>query len=126
MPLSDLRHEKFQCSYYLLAQQGWPAISIDDLADFYVLLVQRIISDDPPADGFDGYYFPIAHDIDWWEVMDAFSQALYSRGLVDQPKSVPATSTEEATARLGFPVTLASILFKSKYVLFLFHPFPKS
>ncbi len=60
---------------------------ISDLTAYYGLIVEKIIGKAAISSGEKGYYFPIAHDIDWWETLDLLAVALHARGLVNDSRT---------------------------------------
>lgn len=55
---------------------------VSDLTNYYELIVSKILKKETIPSGETGYYFPVAHDIDWWETLDQLAIALHARGLV--------------------------------------------
>ncbi|KAI4863797.1 NAD(P)-binding protein [Hypoxylon rubiginosum] len=80
-----------------------PAVHISDLVAFYALLIEKILQKENIPKGEDGYYFVIAHRAPWWAIMQRLAEALYARGLVDEPKTQIWPSYDVAAESLGFP-----------------------
>ncbi|KAH8690119.1 hypothetical protein BGW36DRAFT_433072 [Talaromyces proteolyticus] len=80
-----------------------PAVHISDLAELYVILVEKILQEEDIPMTETGYYFAMAHRAPWWQIMDGIANALYARGLVPEPKVHIWPSDEMAAEYLGFP-----------------------
>ncbi|CAH0040236.1 unnamed protein product [Clonostachys rhizophaga] len=81
-----------------------PAIHVADLADLYVVLVEKILQGQSIPNGKNGYYFGFAHRLPWWKTMERIAAGLHARGLVAEPKAQVWPSWEEAAAQLKWPV----------------------
>lgn len=78
-------------------------VHIDDLKDLYVLLVNKIVNQEPIAADNDRYFFVVAHREHWWKVMDKIAKNLHARGLVTEPIPKIWPNYDIAAESLGFP-----------------------
>ncbi|SCV47291.1 uncharacterized protein FFB14_09740 [Fusarium fujikuroi] len=78
-------------------------VHISDLTDLYILILNKILKEEPIAVGTDRYFFSIAHRISWWKIMDKITEGLYARGLVDEPIPKIWPNYDVAADALGFP-----------------------
>ncbi|VTT66164.1 unnamed protein product [Fusarium fujikuroi] len=78
-------------------------VHISDLTDLYILILNKILKEEPIAVGTDRYFFSIAHRISWWKIMDKITEGLYARGLVDEPTPKIWPNYDVAADALGFP-----------------------
>ncbi|KAF2117978.1 hypothetical protein BDV96DRAFT_611553 [Lophiotrema nucula] len=84
--------------------EGKPhAVHISDLAEFYALLVERVLLDEDIPSGEEGYYFTTVHGTQWWAIMQKLAEGLHKRGLVAEPKVEIWPSDDVAAEWLGFP-----------------------
>lgn len=94
-------------------------VHVNDLAEFYTLLVHKILSGSASTAEIEGYFFPIAHEVDMWDTADAFAKALHAKGLVNEPKAVEWPSDEVAAKDLGMPAEFIPLLLHPQYVMLL-------
>lgn len=87
----------------LTIQQSPPTLHMSDLAELYVLLVEKILQGESVPNGESGYYFAMAHRAPWGKVMDGLAKSLYTRGLITDPKVKIWPSDDVASEELGFP-----------------------
>ncbi|KAI1177613.1 NAD(P)-binding protein [Nemania sp. FL0916] len=87
------------------------AVHISDIAEYYVLLLAKILQGEKIPSGENGYYFAVAHRAGWWEVVQGLADALYARGLVDTPKVEVWPSDEMAAKTLGFPRQFIRLMY---------------
>jgi hypothetical protein len=73
------------------------------LVALYAILTEKILQRIPIPSGKDGYYFALAHTVNWWDIMEGLAKALYARGLVEEPKTKLWPSDDVAADYLGFP-----------------------
>ncbi|KAF5624583.1 hypothetical protein F52700_9752 [Fusarium sp. NRRL 52700] len=78
-------------------------VYISDLTDLYILILNKILKEEPIAVGNDRYFFSVAHRISWWKIMDKIAEGLYARGLVDDPSPKIWPNYDVAADALGFP-----------------------
>ncbi|KAF4490467.1 hypothetical protein FAGAP_10764 [Fusarium agapanthi] len=78
-------------------------VHISDLTDLYILILHKILKEEPIAVGTDRYFFSVAHRISWWKIMDKIAEGLYGRGLVDEPTPKIWPNYDVAADALGFP-----------------------
>ncbi|KAJ4258151.1 hypothetical protein NW762_008292 [Fusarium torreyae] len=76
---------------------------ISDLTALYVLLLSKILKQEPLPFSKDRYFFPVAHRAPWWAVMDRIAKALYARGLVTDSTPQIWENYDIAADNLGFP-----------------------
>ncbi|KAF8859153.1 NAD(P)-binding protein [Acephala macrosclerotiorum] len=88
-------------------------VHISDLVTFYRELVERILQKKSLPSGELGYYFPLAHDMNWWAALDHIAMALYARGLVNDPKARIWPSDAVAAESLHCPMQFLHILYNS-------------
>lgn len=62
-------------------------VHISDLTAIYGRMVEKILRKETLPNGTEGYYFALAHDLFWWEVLDQLAVALNARGLVTESKT---------------------------------------
>ena len=79
----------------------------------YGQLIEKILQKEEPPSGEEGYYFALAHDLTWWEVLDQMALALNSRDLVTDPKTQIWPSDAAAAEALGVPVQFVQLLWNS-------------
>jgi hypothetical protein len=89
-------------------------VHIDDLKDLYVLLVSKIMNQEPIAVDNDRYFFGVAHREHWWKVMDRIAKGLYTRGLVTEPTPKVWSNYDMAAESLGFPRKFIAAMCMSK------------
>ncbi|KAF5702473.1 hypothetical protein FMUND_13473 [Fusarium mundagurra] len=78
-------------------------VHISDLTDLYILILTKILKEEPIAVGTERYFFSVAHRISWWKIMDKIAEGLYARGLVDEPSPKIWPDYDVAADALGFP-----------------------
>ncbi|KAM6511444.1 hypothetical protein FALCPG4_016447 [Fusarium falciforme] len=89
---------------YKFDVDGSPAaVHISDLTSLYLLLLEKILRQEPVPSGENGYYFALAHRSPWWKVMNGLAKGLYSRRLVTEPEVQVWPSYDEAADTMGFP-----------------------
>lgn len=86
---------------------------ISDLTALYRQILQKILQKEAIPSGTEGYYFALAHDIQWWEVLDHLAVALKARSLVTESKTPVFPSDEAAAEILGVPVQFVKPLWNS-------------
>lgn len=74
---------------------------ISDLTEYYMLLVDKILSAAELPSGKSGYYFAVAHQFRWWDVMDKIAEALNARGLIESLDTPMWPSLEVAHNSIG-------------------------
>ncbi|RDW59919.1 hypothetical protein BP6252_13006 [Coleophoma cylindrospora] len=88
-------------------------VHISDMTALYTTIIEKVIQKETPPSGTEGYYFALAHDISWWELLDHLAKALHARGLVTESKTQVWPSDEAAAEALGIPVQYVQILWNS-------------
>ena len=86
---------------------------ISDLTALYGRIIEKILKKEALPTGTEGYYFALAHDLVWWEVLNHLAEALHSRGLVTDTKTQIWPSDEAAAEALGVPVQFVQPLWNS-------------
>ena len=76
----------------------------------YAQILQKILQKETIPSGTDGYYFALAHDLIWWDVLDRLAAVLHARGLVTDRKVREWPSDEFAAEVLGLPVPFVQLL----------------
>ncbi|KZT66771.1 NAD(P)-binding protein [Daedalea quercina L-15889] len=85
----------------------WPYVHIDDVADEYIVLFDRILTDPQSAGhGWEGYYFGENGHNSFYELGRAIGQALVDLGLADDAE--PTSFTDEELAKYWGSVTAGS------------------
>ncbi|TGJ80729.1 hypothetical protein E0Z10_g8034 [Xylaria hypoxylon] len=79
------------------------AVHISDLAEYYVLIVKKILQGEKLPSGEEGYYFAVAHDASWWALAQGLADALSARGLVTDPEVRFWPSDDMAAEALELP-----------------------
>ncbi|KAF2649883.1 hypothetical protein K491DRAFT_609882 [Lophiostoma macrostomum CBS 122681] len=88
-------------------------VHISDLTSLYALIIKRILHSDPPASGTKGYYFALAHDLIWWEVLDNLAASMKARGLVKDTRLKVWPSDQVAAEAMGVPEMFVQPLWNS-------------
>jgi hypothetical protein len=101
----------YQVAEYL---QGKSAVHISDQTALYARIVERILADDVPESGEKGYYFALAHDVDWHKTAAEFAVAMKARGLVDDDVTRVWASDEEASEASGIPAAFVQLFFNAE------------
>jgi len=83
-------------------KNSWPHVEVNELADFYQILLDTILSDPNLAHGREGYYFAENGEYKLYDVAKAYSQALYDLGKGKSPEPTSFTA-EEAQKYFGGP-----------------------
>lgn len=90
---------------------------ISDLTALYGRIISKVLRKETISSGAEGYYFALAHDIYWWEVLDHLAVALKARNLVTDAKTQIWPNDEAAADALGVPVQFVQTLWNSGWVL---------
>ncbi|KAL9086375.1 MAG: hypothetical protein Q9165_007161 [Trypethelium subeluteriae] len=88
-------------------------VHISDLTALYGRIVQKILQNEPLPSGTEGYYFALAHDLIWWQVLDELAITLNARGLATTPDTSIWSSDEAAAEAMGVPVQFVQPLWNS-------------
>jgi hypothetical protein len=88
-------------------------VHISDLTDLYGLIISKILTKETPPSGPEGYYFALAHDIVWWELLDRLSATLVADGIITDATVDVWESDEAASAALNVPGQFVQVLWKS-------------
>lgn len=92
-------------------------VHIADLTALYGRIVEKIIRNETLPSGKQGYYFALAHDLQWWEILDHLALALKARGLVADTNLRVWPNDEVAAKLLGVPTPFVQALWNSGYVV---------
>jgi len=83
------------------------------LTALYRLIIENILQKETIPNGKEGYYFAVAHDLFWWEIMDHLAVALKARNLVTDSETRIWPDYEAAAEGLGVPVQFVKPLWNS-------------
>ena len=86
---------------------------ISDLTALYGRIVEKILRKEVIPSGTEGYYFALAHDLQWWETLNQLATALDARGLITDPEVHLWPSNEAAAELLGVPVPFVQLFWNS-------------
>ncbi|KAI0164988.1 hypothetical protein GGR57DRAFT_220357 [Xylariaceae sp. FL1272] len=87
------------------------AIHVNDLTQYYISLVAKILQGEKLPSGEHGYYFPIAHTISWWKTADRIAEVLHARGLATQSKACLWSSEDAASESLQLPRAFVRLMY---------------
>ena len=79
----------------------------------YEQIVVKVLSNEALESGKKGYYFALAHDVQWSETLARLASTLQARGLVTDTKINVWPSDEEAAGAMGVPATFVQLLWNS-------------
>ena len=88
-------------------------VHISDLTSLYGCIIEKILREETLPSGTEGYYFALAHDLVWWELLDRLAGGLNARGLVIDSEIQVWPSDEVAAEALGVPVPFVQPLWNS-------------
>ncbi|KAI9706233.1 MAG: hypothetical protein M1820_004808 [Bogoriella megaspora] len=88
-------------------------VHISDITTLYERIVEKVLQKEELPSGTEGYYFALAHDLVWWEVLDRLGIALKARGLVTSPETQIWPNDEVAAESMGVPVKYLQPLWNS-------------
>lgn len=74
------------------------------MTTLYGRIIQKVLKNEALPSGREGYYFALAHDLHWWEVLDRLAIALKTRDLVADSKIQVWPGDETAAEVMGVPV----------------------
>ncbi|KAF2482541.1 hypothetical protein BDY17DRAFT_298706 [Neohortaea acidophila] len=114
MPLTVRASLSRRAVYTFPQDSVMPAVHVSDLMALYARLLEKIVQNDAPAGGENGYYFAVAHKIHWWPTLDRMAAALHSRGLVQQRSTQMWPNDEEAAEAYGLPGLFVQMIFNSR------------
>jgi hypothetical protein len=110
----SLLHLKLSTLTLLTIFQGKSAVHISDQVALYARIVERILADDVPESGERGYYFALAHDLNWHETAAKFAVAMKARGLVDDEETRVWANDEDAAEASGIPSAFVQLFFNAE------------
>ncbi|KAI1190690.1 hypothetical protein F5B17DRAFT_386199 [Nemania serpens] len=111
---------------YKFDQDGnFAAVHVSDLAEYYVLILRKILQGEKMPSGEEGYYFSVAHETSWWDVAQGLADVLFARGLVTEPTAKFWPSDKMAAEALGLPAQFVRLMhtahvtidYKNRYPL---------
>ncbi|KAF2231493.1 NAD(P)-binding protein [Viridothelium virens] len=88
-------------------------VHISDLTALYGRIIQKILQKEPLPSGTEGYYFALAHNLIWWEVLDQLAATLKARGLVTTSDTSIWSDDEAAAEAMGIPIQFVQPLWNS-------------
>ena len=88
-------------------------VHITDLTALYRLIVEKILLKETLPSGTEGYYFALAHNVQWWESLDRLAIALHARGLIDDAETSTWPNYEAAAEALGIPLQFVQLLWST-------------
>ncbi|KAI1312330.1 hypothetical protein F5Y03DRAFT_339868 [Xylaria venustula] len=94
---------KLKTVYKFDQDSNFVAVHISDLAEYYVLLVKKILQGEKLPSGEEGFFFAVAHEAGWWDITQALASALHARGLVTDPTAKVWPSDDLAAEALELP-----------------------
>lgn len=109
--LVDLSLQRGKAGIFGTGKNVWPNVHIDDVADLYLLIVEKILPNNgnpsslAPGHGVSGYYFGENGEHALYSVGKAIAQAMYDLGKTDTAE--PVSFTEEEVRNFPPPVIMA-------------------
>ncbi|KAI8957598.1 NAD(P)-binding protein [Daldinia sp. FL1419] len=97
----------------------WPVCHIIDNTTVYIELLRKILADENPSHGKNGYYLAASGSVTWDDLYDAVATALVKRGvIVDDSVALASDETlERMGAALGFPKEMVPVQLGGKCTL---------
>jgi hypothetical protein len=89
-------------------------VHISDQTALYARIVERILANDIPESGEKGYYFALAHEMNWHETAAEFAKAMKARGLVDDDVTRVWPNDKEAAEASGIPAAFVQLFFNAE------------
>ncbi|KAL4778429.1 hypothetical protein BJX76DRAFT_143798 [Aspergillus varians] len=89
------------------------AVHISDLTALYSRIIETLLQDEPLPSDKEGYYFALAHDIFFGDVLDHLAIALKARGLVTDSEARIYPNNKVASELLGVPEQFVTALWNS-------------
>ncbi|GAP86000.1 putative NAD dependent epimerase dehydratase family protein [Rosellinia necatrix] len=89
--------------YKFDSDSNFAAVHVSDLAEYYVLLLKKLLQGEKLPSGEKGYYFAVAHEVGWWDIAQGLANTLHARGLVTEPTAKVWPSDEMAAEVLDLP-----------------------
>ncbi|RWA07405.1 hypothetical protein EKO27_g7699 [Xylaria grammica] len=93
------------------------AVHISDLAEFYVLMIKKILQGEKLPSGEEGYYFAVAHEVGWWDIAQSLAGALSARGLVTEPQARIWPSDDMAAEALDLPRQFVRLMHTARVTI---------
>ncbi|KAI0783990.1 hypothetical protein BC629DRAFT_541283 [Irpex lacteus] len=100
----------------------WPAVHINDQADFFIVLYDAIVSNPEKVDhGRNGFYFGENGEVSWYSISKALGKSLVKRGLIKSDE--PSTFTDEelieyfgsVVSRSSLPISVLLCKFRQEF-----------
>ncbi|KEF57066.1 uncharacterized protein A1O9_07256 [Exophiala aquamarina CBS 119918] len=109
---------------YKFDKDATPATThVSDIVGLYMLLVEKILNNEPLPTGDKGYHFAMAHKTSWWKVMQRLAEELHALGLVNEPNVAIWPSDEMAAKSLGWPPSYVRAMGTSSGDIIPVNPF---
>ncbi|KAI0514845.1 hypothetical protein F5B22DRAFT_636918 [Xylaria bambusicola] len=115
---------KLKTVYKFDDNSNFITVHISDLADYYVLLVKKIMQGEKLPSGEVGYYFAVAHEAGWWAMIESLTTVLHARGLVTQPTAQIWTSDDMAAETLVLPRQYVRLMHTARVTIDYKNGFP--
>ncbi|KAI0911677.1 hypothetical protein F4823DRAFT_281942 [Ustulina deusta] len=96
---------------------NFAAVHISDLAEYYLLFLEKILQGEKLPSGELGYYFSVAHEVGWWAIAQALAIALHNRGLVTEPTAKIWPSEDMAAEALGLPRQFVRLMHTARVTI---------
>lgn len=100
---------------WLFGIQAWSYVHVQDIANFFMIALEKALSDDLETGVSRGNYFLEAGHLSWKAVADALAAEMHRQGLVDEPEAKP-WSLKAAAEAFGYPTATTEKLWASQTV----------
>lgn len=97
----------------LMKSQRSSGVHISDLTALYGRIVEKILKQEHLPSGTEGYYFGVAHEMFWWEILDQLAVRLDARGLATNTETRIWPDDKFAAESLGVPEQFVQLLWNS-------------
>ncbi|KAG8766603.1 hypothetical protein FRC12_006765 [Ceratobasidium sp. 428] len=104
--LVEIFQKSRRAEYVSKGTNVWSNIHVQDLARAFLLIfdhaieVQKSGDTQRPQDGFDNFYFTIAGEHAWGEVVAEIGKSMYKRGLLDSPEAYSVSAQKDSVLTL--------------------------
>ncbi|KAI1479171.1 hypothetical protein K445DRAFT_53488 [Daldinia sp. EC12] len=97
----------------------WPVCHVSDNTAVYIELLRKILADENPSHGRDGYYLASPGSVAWDDLYDAIAAALVNRGVITDSSVTLASEKNIAdmSAALGVPQEMVPVQLGGKCTL---------
>ncbi|KAI1464430.1 NAD(P)-binding protein [Daldinia caldariorum] len=101
------------------ARPEWPVCHIADNTAAYIELLRKILTDENPSHGKNGYYLASSGSIAWDDLYDAIAAALVKRGVIADGSVTLASekNVEDMGTALGVPKEMVPVQLGGKCTL---------